>query len=75
MDHTHAKGQKNCSICLENNKDYWANQMYVALRRASDIARLKMEIAMIKLFDTPKLKPKIVAPKVDGTRPRTPGRL
>jgi len=74
MDHAHEKKQRNCTICLENQKDYYANIMYRATRRWDNAKRLNLEIAMIKLFDTPKLKPKDRSPKDDGTRTREPGK-
>jgi len=74
MDHIHEKKQKNCQICLENQKDYYANQAYRLHKRWDAARRLNLEIAMIKLFDTPKLKPKDRSPKDDGTRTRKPGK-
>ena len=68
MEHSHSKGQKTCQICVENQKEALANQMFRIMRTAAMMLELRIQLALLTMFTPHKLKPKKSSSKKDDNR-------
>jgi len=68
MQHSHSKDQKTCQICVENEKERLANQMFRIMRSAAMMLELRIQLALLTMFTPAKLKPEPSAKQKDGTR-------
>ncbi len=66
MEHYHFKDQTNCQICVENQKDIIANRFWRIIKNTALIRELNIMVAMIKLFEPIRVKPKSATPEMDG---------